>query len=125
MRFIDRVIALPEDLEDRLDDDIEEFMEGKKMEYITSWERRAEKRGVAKGLEIGEKRGRKSGRVELIFLQLEQRLGEIDVSVRELVEKLTMRSLDRLAIALIGFSKTSDLERWLKREQTKARSARK
>ncbi|MGH9846853.1 MAG: DUF4351 domain-containing protein [Blastocatellia bacterium] len=125
LRFIDRLIALPEDLEDRLDDDIEEFMEGRKMEYITSWERRAEKRGVAKGLEIGEKRGKKSGRVELIFLLLEQRLGEIDAGVRELVEKLTLRSLDRLAIALIDFSKTSDLVRWLKREQGRTRSVKK
>ncbi|MCI0524235.1 MAG: DUF4351 domain-containing protein, partial [Acidobacteria bacterium] len=120
LRFIDWMIILPEDLEDRLDDDIQEFEEGKKMPYVTSWERRAEKRG----LERGEKRGRKEGRIDVVLLLLEQRLGEIEVSMRRLVEKLTVKRLDDLAVALLDFTEASDLERWLKRNNGKRRSVK-
>ncbi len=122
LRFIDWMIILPEDLEERLDDEIEELEEGKKMPYVTSWERRAEKRGLERGLERGEKRGRKEGRIDVVLLLLEQRLGEIEASMRKLVEKLTLKRLDDLAVALLDFTEASDLERWLKRNNGKRRS---
>jgi hypothetical protein len=120
LRFIDWVIALPEDMEYRLEDEIEELEEGKRMPYVTSWERRAEKRG----LEQGEKRGKKEGRIDLILLQLEQRLGEVEDNVRELIGKLTLRRLDDLAVALLDFTKPADLEKWLKRNNGKRRGVK-
>jgi len=120
LRFIDWMIILPEDLEERLDDDIKEFEEGKKMPYVTSWERRGEKRGLA----LGEKRGEKTCKIDLILLQLEQRIGEIEAGMRELVEKLTVKRLDDLAVALLDFTEASDLEKWLKRNNGKRRSVK-
>ncbi len=114
------MISLPEDLEDRLDDEIKELEEGKKMPYVTSWERRAEKRGLARG----EKRGRKEGRVDVVFLLLEQKIGELEARLRKLVEKLTQRQLDRLAVALLEFTEASDLERWLKLNQARRRAVK-
>jgi flagellar biosynthesis/type III secretory pathway protein FliH len=124
LRFIDWVIILPEDLEERLDDDIQEFEEGKKMPYVTSWERRAEKRGLERGEKRGTKRGRKEGRVDVVLLQLERQIGELEASLRELVEKLAVKRLDDLAVALLDFTEASDLERWLKRNNGKRRSVK-
>jgi len=124
LRFIDWVIALPEDLEYRLNDEIEELEEGKKMPYVTSWERRAEKRGLELGEKRGEKRGKKEGRIDVILLLLEQRLGEVEDDAREFVGKLTLRRLDDLAVALLDFTEPADLEKWLKRNNGKRRSVK-
>jgi hypothetical protein len=44
-RFIDWVMRLPEDLEDRFDEEISRYQEEQQMPYITSIERRAMARG--------------------------------------------------------------------------------
>lgn len=128
LRFIDWVIALPKDLEDHLDDEVEEFEGSKKMPYVTHWERKGEKRGLERGLELGEKqgekRGKKEGRIEVILLLLEQRLGEVEDDARELIGKLTLRRLDDLAMALLDFTGPADLEKWLKRDNGKRRSVK-
>ena len=120
LRFIDWVITLPEELEDRIDDEVEQFVEDKTMPFVTHWERR----GMERGMEIGEKRGRKEGRIDLILLLLGQRFGEIEGGIRELIEKLTVKRLDQLAVALLDFSEPSDLEKWLKRNNGKRRGVK-
>lgn len=52
-RFIDWVMELPQDLEDKFAKNIYEFEEVKKVEYITSIERRGVKQGLQKGLMEG------------------------------------------------------------------------
>jgi len=83
-----------------------------------------EKRGLERGEKRGEKRGRKEGRIDLILLLLGQRFGEIEGGIRELIEKLTVKRLDQLAVALLDFSEPSDLEKWLKRNNGKRRGVK-
>lgn len=57
-RFIDWIMVLPEKLEEAYHQEITEFEEERKMQYITT----AERIGMEKGTEIGTKIGRKIGR---------------------------------------------------------------
>jgi hypothetical protein len=51
-RFIDWVMALPVELEDRFDEELSAFEEERKMQYVTSIERRAKRAAVLEVLEI-------------------------------------------------------------------------
>lgn len=58
LKFIDWVIRLPEDLENRLTQEISKIEEGYKMPYVTSWERLGEKKGRKEGIKEGIKEGK-------------------------------------------------------------------
>jgi flagellar biosynthesis/type III secretory pathway protein FliH len=108
LRFLDWLIRLPEELEQKLGDEIEEITEGKRMPYVTSWERRGEKRG--------KKIGEKQGTLDTVTLLLKRKFGKLDADVKAQIEKLSVPRLKRLAEALLDFSQPDDLERWLKRK---------
>ncbi len=50
LRFIDWLIALPDDLEEEFDRRVEPLVKEESMPYVTSWERRAKKDGIREGL---------------------------------------------------------------------------
>jgi len=54
LKFIDWIIRLPDRLEAKLEDEIQEERGVKPMAYVTSWERMAEKRGIEQGIQKGE-----------------------------------------------------------------------
>jgi flagellar biosynthesis/type III secretory pathway protein FliH len=112
LRFLDWLIRLPEELERKLENEIDELTEGKRMPYVTSWERRGEKRGRREGKKIGEKQGL----LEAVILQLKRKLGKLDADVKAQIEKLSIARLKKLAEALLDFTQPDDLERWLKRK---------
>jgi hypothetical protein len=64
LRFIDWLIALPDDLEDEFDRRVEPLVKEESMPYVTSWERRAERKGEQKGREQGIEQGRELGKEE-------------------------------------------------------------
>ena len=99
LRFIDWVIQLPKGLEQQLDDVIEAESENKKMPYITHWERR--------GIEIGK--------FQLVLQLLKVKFGSLNENLTAQIEQLSVKKLEKLAEALLGFSDVTDLERWLKR----------
>ena len=72
-RFIDWVLALPEVLEQQLWTEMQQFEEEKRMRYVSSFERIAQKRGLEKGLEQGIGKGQ----AELVELLLRQRFGAL------------------------------------------------
>ncbi|MGH9833767.1 MAG: DUF4351 domain-containing protein [Blastocatellia bacterium] len=119
LRFIDWIITLPDDLEDHLNDEMEQFVEDKSMPYVTSWERRGERRGMKIGEEVGERKGR----ISVIVQQLKRRIGEIDAKIKERIEELTVKQLEKLAVALLDFTSDVDLEQWLDRASKRRRSA--
>ena len=51
-RFIDWVMALPDELELEYDRQVDEYQEDRKMEYLSSMERRAMERGRQAGIEV-------------------------------------------------------------------------
>jgi hypothetical protein len=103
-------------LEGKLEEDIAEVLEEKKMLYIASWERRWQQRGI----EVGERQGR----ISMITLQLVRCVGKIDVSLKERIGALSIKQLDKLGIALLDFTQPSDLERWLKRQRNVSSKAK-
>ncbi len=105
LRFLDWVFKLPEELEEKLSYDMQAKVEGKRMPYVTSWER------------IAQKRGEQSGRLAVVLRLLKLKIGELDEKLRERIENLSSARLDQLAVALLKFTEPSDLERWLKRRK--------
>ena len=92
-------MTLPDELEDKLEIEVEQYKEDKKMPYVTSWERRAEK-----------KQARKIG-----LSQLATKLGEVTTEAQERIEQPPTEKLERLGLALLKFASPADLDRWLKR----------
>ncbi len=120
LRFLDWLIRLPEELGQKLEDEIEKITGGKRMPYVTSWERRGEKRGREKGREEGREEGRKIGEkqglLDATFRLLNRKLGQLDDEVQAQIEKLSVARLKKLVEDLLDFSQPADLERWLKRK---------
>ena len=92
-------MILPDELEDKLELDVEQYKEDKPMPYVTSWERRAEKKQARK----------------IVLSQLSTKLGEVTTEAQDKIEKLPTEKLERLGIALLKFASPADLDRWLKR----------
>ncbi len=103
LKFIDWLIQLPPELEEKLSQEIKGAKGGKKMPYVTSWERIAQQRG----LERGERK--------ILLRQLARKFGELSVDATRRIEQLSISQLEKLAEALLEFTQLSDLERWLKR----------
>ena len=76
LRFIDWLIALPDDLEDEFDRRVEPLVKEESMPYVTSWERRAERKGREQGKEEGMQLGLRSGLLEAIEIALDLRFGK-------------------------------------------------
>lgn len=54
-RFVDWMMDMPKGLDDRFWKEVQQFEQEKHMPYVTGVERRAEKRGLMKGIELGLK----------------------------------------------------------------------
>lgn len=108
LRFLDWLIRLPEGAEEKLGKEIEALKGEKRMPYITSWERIAEKRG--------RKEGRKESLLKVVLSQLRKKLGRLDAEVKANIETLSLPALTQLAEALLDFSEVADLEVWLGRK---------
>ncbi|MGF2039405.1 MAG: DUF4351 domain-containing protein [Nostoc sp. CmiVER01] len=60
--------------------------------------------------------GNKQGEQRLVIRQLNRRIGEIDASLIERVQGLSIEQLENLGEALLDFSNVADLETWLNQE---------
>jgi len=60
---------------------------------------------------------RREGEATLILRQLTQRLGEVDSSLIEQIQRLSTEQLEALAIALLDFSEVADLVAWLQQQE--------
>jgi hypothetical protein len=104
LRFLDWVIRLPEGLEQKLNDEMEATVEGKKMPYVTSWERRGEQKGI------------RLGKLQVVYQLVQVKWGRLDDEVKAQIESLTVEQLDKLVVAILKFTDLVELERWLKRK---------
>ncbi len=111
-RFIDWLLVLPKDLEISFSEELSQIMEEKKMPYITSVERVAEKkgydRGVEKGMEKGKHQGMREGLIEAIELGLSLRFGEDGLRMMSRIRRI--RKLDRLRAIKELVRDTTDLK---------------
>ncbi len=97
IKFIDWMLQLPETLDQHIEDAIIETTGGKRMPYVTSWERRAaeraaekaKKEGLAEGLTEGIEKGLEEGTMKTKIETARKMLGEgLDIEVIERVTGL-------------------------------------
>ena len=68
------------------------------------------------GRQEGKQEGRQEGKQNLILRQLKRRIGEIDTSLIERIQGLSLEQLENLGEALLDFSSVADLETWLNQQ---------
>jgi flagellar biosynthesis/type III secretory pathway protein FliH len=69
--------------------------------------------GLQEGLQEGEQRGLQQGEQLLIIRQLNRRIGTMDSSLIQQVQKLPVAQLEELGEALLDFTSVTDLQTWL------------
>jgi hypothetical protein len=65
----------------------------------------------------GREEGRQQGEQDLILRLLNRRIGEINQSLIEQIQGLSIEQLENLGEALLDFSNVADLETWLNQQQ--------
>lgn len=65
----------------------------------------------------GRQEGRQQGEQDLILRQLNRRIGEINQSLIERIQGLSIEQLENLGEALLDFSNVADLETWFDQQQ--------
>lgn len=73
--------------------------------------------GLQQGLQQGVQQGLQQGEQQLIVRQLNRRLGNIDSSLIEQIQQLSIEQLESLGEALLDFATVADLELWLSQKQ--------
>jgi hypothetical protein len=118
-RFIDWMMLLPAELAIEYDRRVDAYQEERKMEYLSSMERRAMERGrqagILEGVQQGMQQGELSGRAATVQRQLTRRLGMLSKEDERRVRTLSIAMLDRLADDLLDFQEPADLQRWFAR----------
>jgi Domain of unknown function (DUF4351) len=90
------------------------------MSYITSVEKLGFERGLKQGRQEAREQAREARRQalaserSLVLRLLAQKVGDLPPSLTAKIEKLSLRKIEALAIALLDFSSLTDLEAWLK-----------
>ena len=92
-RFIDWVLTLPAGLEARLWSEIQQFDEEKRMQYLASFERTAQRKGIQQGISQGQAR--------LLTRQIEQRFGPLPEPLAERVQTATPEQLETWGLRLL------------------------
>ena len=112
-RFIDWVLYLPEEVDERLLAEIVDFEESKKMPYITSAERIGKKKGIEEGILIGEKRGKKKGEKKgaskMLSRLLQQRFMEVPSWASKKIAKADLPTLEEWSIRFMNAKSLKDV----------------
>jgi len=105
-RFIDWVLVLPKGLEGQLWTEVQQFAEEKRMRYVSSFERIAQKRGIEQGMEKGMEKGIEKGvgkgQARLLKLQIQQRFGVVPEEVDVRLQAATPEQLDAWALRVLS-----------------------
>ncbi len=96
-RFIDWVMRLPDDLEDRFWDEHEQYETERKMRYITSVER------------IGIRKGIKQGETRLFKIQLLHRFADLPAWVEQRLAEASQEDVERWSLRLLDAQSLEDV----------------
>jgi hypothetical protein len=107
--FLDWMMILPEEFEQRFQVRLKAFEEGRQMKYVTSIERMAEARGEERGQVVGER--------TLLMRQLTRKFGVIDDSMLAKIQDLEIERLETLGEELLDFRTIDDLTAWLDKHE--------
>ena len=105
-RFMDYVLALPEDLEIQYEHELTEFEEGQKVTYLSRFERRGMQRGLEQGLERGLVQGLEQGQirnaraaiVEVLKTRFQRVPNRLTGRLNKIADANTLRELLRQAV---------------------------
>lgn len=109
-RFIDYVLALPEELDLEYERELAEFEEGQKVTYLSRFERRGMERGLEQGLEQGLEKGLAQGLeqgqianaraaiVEVLATRFEKVPNKVAGQLNKIGDANTLRGLLRKAV---------------------------
>ncbi len=100
-RFIDWVLQLPQEQEERLWQELNDFEARRKMQYVTSVERIGFEKGKQEGLQLGE--------MTVIKRQIIRRFGEIPAWVEECLAKATVHEMEQWAERILDASSLEDV----------------
>lgn len=84
LRFVDWLVALPKELEQSFQDEVNRYEEANKMPYVTTFERF----GIQKGRREGRQEGLREGLLEAIELGLSIKFGEDGLQLMPEVQKI-------------------------------------
>jgi hypothetical protein len=107
LRLIDWMLKLPEELEERLQEEIHRFEKERKMPYVTSFERIATRRGIEQGLS--------QGLLEGIGVALVLKFGASGKKLLPKARKLDVEELRTLAQAIPTAKSLSELKAMIER----------
>ena len=94
--FIDWIMRLPSELDDRLWQAIQQIEEEQRMPYISTVEQRAIKRGLEQGLEQGMEKGLQQGALRQLLRLLHHRFGTVPTEVQQSLQPLAVDQLEQL-----------------------------
>lgn len=101
LAFLDWMLTLPFDLEQEFRRDLEQLEDSLGMQYITSFER------------SGIEKGKQEEALSLVTRLLNRRLGNIEDTLLERLNSLSVDRLEALGEALLDFTSVEDLVNWL------------
>jgi Domain of unknown function (DUF4351)/Putative transposase, YhgA-like len=101
LAFVDWMLTLPSDLEAEFKREVQQLEAGRRMKYVTSFER--------SGIEIGKQQEALS----MVTRLLNRRLGNIDDTLVDRLRGLSVEELEGLGEALLDFTSVADLTNWL------------
>ncbi|HMV46414.1 MAG TPA: DUF4351 domain-containing protein [Blastocatellia bacterium] len=129
LKFMDWAMRLPKEQEKDIQETIFQIEEGKKVPYVTSWERMAKEEGLQAGLQAGLQEGLQEGLqkglLSSVVLLLSHRFGELSEALQNKLKKLQEEQLRELVVAVLGFETKSDLHNWLRQHAPANSSSRK
>lgn len=112
-RFIDWIMTLPTQLEEKLQVELTEFEEREKMQYVTSIERMAIQKGLAQGREEGREEGLQAGTRQSIVNALQVRFDavpkELLSDLEEMEDLAVLTELLRRAIVVDSLAAFEEL----------------
>jgi predicted transposase YdaD len=110
--FVDSYLRLNEVEENQFQTELKSLglvEEEQVMEIVTSWM----EKGIERGIQQGIQQGIQSGEKNLVFRQLNRRLGAIPKNLTAEINNLSLEKIESLAEALLDFEKQEDLLNWL------------
>lgn len=90
--FLDWVMTLADNLDKKFDDFVEHYEEAKKMQYVTTWERKGIEKGCQQGRQEGRQQGRQQGIIQTsrksLLEVLDTRFQQIPQSLKQLIQSI-------------------------------------
>ena len=117
LHLVEWLFTLPNELELKYKQEIDEFQKENKMSYVSIFEREGIKQGIEQGLQQGIQQGLQQGlqqgEAALVLRQLNRKVGELDEEVATIISGLPTNQIEELGDALLDFEEREDLDNWL------------